>query len=108
MLLCLEIKRSVRCLCFPLEKTTFELSFIKIETSYFSAIRAHFTHCVVRSRLDTRPKRKYTLRSVNLLRELFQVVDRTVTKSEYFVSRILRVRSLVFVHAPICLEVFVH
>ena len=59
-----------------------------------------FAHCVVRDRLDTVTRREATSRSVNLFRELFQVVDVIVTKSECFVSGTVRVRCLVLIHVP--------
>ena len=90
-----------RCFCFPLEKTTFGLNFSAMETACCSAIHAHFTHCVVRYRLDTIPRGEATSRSVNLFRELFEVVDRKVMKSARFVSVIIRVRSLVLIHVTI-------
>ena len=71
---------------FLLEKTTFELTFSATETTCFSAMHVHFTHCVVRARVDTSPKREATSRSVNLFRELFQVVYITFTNSARFVS----------------------
>ena len=71
MLLCLNRMRSMRSLCFLLEKITFELNFSVMETAYFSAMHAYFTHCVVRARLEIRPRREATSRSVKLLRELF-------------------------------------
>ena len=54
-----------------------------------------FSHYLVRDRFDTSPKREATSHSVNLLREMFQVVNRIVTKSSRFVSGIIRVRFLV-------------
>ena len=58
MLVCLDRSRSVRCLCFPLEKTTFELNFSAIETECCSSMNVCFTHCLVRHRLDASPRRK--------------------------------------------------
>ena len=100
MLACLDRRRSIRCLCFPLEKKTFELHFRTTETACFSAMHVHFTHFVVRARLHTIPMREATSYSVNLFRGLFQVVNRIVTKSARFVSGILRVRSFVLTHVP--------
>ena len=57
-----------------------------------------FNHCVVRDRFDASLIREATSRSVNLFRDLFQVVDRIVTKFARFVSEILRERSLVLMH----------
>ena len=58
-----------------------------------------FTHYVVRARFYASPRREATSYSMNLFREMFQVVNRIVTKSLRFVSAILRVRSLVSMHA---------
>ena len=91
----------MRCLYFPLEKTAFELNFSATETACCSAMHACFTHCVVRARLGTSPKREATSHSVNLFRELFQVVDRIVTKSTRIVPEMLRLRSLTLMHALI-------
>ena len=97
----LDRRRHVRCLCFPLEKTTFELNFSAIETACFGDTCVNFTHFMVRARLDTSPRKEDTWRIMNLFRELFQVVDVIVTKSARFVSGMLRIRSLVLMHAPI-------
>ena len=56
---------------------------------------------LVKDRLATRPKKEATSCSVHLSRDLFQVVNRIVTKSFRFVSGILRVRFLELIHAPI-------
>ena len=53
---------------------------------------------MVRARLDASPRRKATSRSVSLFRDQFQVIDMIVTKSELFVSGMLRVRSLVLMN----------
>ena len=87
-------------MCFPLEKTTFELNLSALETACCSAIYAHFDHCVVRARLDTIPTREATSRRVNLFSELLQVVDSIVTSSTCFVSGMFRVMSLVIMHVP--------
>ena len=71
-----------------------------MQTAFCSEMHAYFTHCVVRSRLDANPRREDTSRSVNNFRELLQVVDMIFTKSTRFVSAMLRVRSLVLMHAP--------
>ena len=92
---------SVWYLCFPLEKTTLDLSFSAIETACCSATNVHFIHCVVfRDRLDMSPRREVTSRCVNLFRELFQVVNKIVTMSAGFVSGMLMARSLVLMHFP--------
>ena len=96
MLVCLDR----RCLCFLLEKTTFELNLSAMEMACCSKIHVNFTHCVVRDRLDTIPRREAISRSVKLLRELFQVFDRIVTSSTRFVPGTLRVRTLVLMHVP--------
>ena len=88
------------CLCLPLEKTTFELNFSVMEMVCCSAMHVHFTHCVFRARLDASPRREGTSLSVNLFRELFQMVHMIVTKSARFVPGILRVRHLVLTHTP--------
>ena len=90
----------MRCLCFPLEKKEFELNFSVMGTECCSAMCVHFTHCVVRARLETISRREATSRSVNIFRELFQVVDRTVAKSARFMSGMLRLRPLVLMHTP--------
>ena len=59
-----------------------------------------FTHDVVRTGLDAIPRREETSCSVNLFREMFQVVGRIVTKSARFVPGVLRVRSFVLMHLP--------
>ena len=101
MLVCLFRRRSVRCLCFPLEKTTFELNFSAMKKACCSATHVHFTNIVVMDRLDTRPKREATSRRVNLFRNLCQVVDRIFTKHARSVSGMLRVMYLVLIHVPI-------
>ena len=78
----------------------FELNLSAMETACCSAMHVHFTHYVVRDRLDTSPRREVTSRSVNLFRELFQVFDMIVTISARFVSVMLRVRSIVLMHVP--------
>ena len=70
-----------------------------MEIACCSIIHVHFTHRVVRSRLDTSPRREATSSSVNFLRDIFLVVDRIVTSSARFVAGMLRVRSLVLMHA---------
>ena len=55
---------------------------------------------MVRSRFDTIPKRESTSRSVNIFRDLFQVVNSVVHKYFRVVSAMLRVRILVLIHAP--------
>ena len=67
-----------------------------------------FTHYVVRARLNTSPRRDSTSRSVNLFREMFQVVDKIVISSERFVSEMLRLRSLVPMHALILMRSYDH
>ena len=74
--------------------------FSVIETACCSAMHVFFTHCVVRTRFDTIPRREATSRSVNLFRELFQVVNRIFIKSLRVVYGMIRVRSLVLMHAP--------
>ena len=83
---------------FLLENTTFELNFSTMETSCCSAMHVCFVQCVVVARFVTRTRREATSRSVKLFRELFQVVNRIVTKSTIFVSEMLRVRYLVLMH----------
>ena len=90
--------RSVRCFCLPLEKTTFELNFSAMETLCCNAMHVCFTHFVVRVRLNTSYRRDTTSRSMNLLRELFQSVNKIVTKSARFASGMIRVRSLALMH----------
>ena len=71
-----------------------------METACCSAIHMCFAYCVVRARLDTSLRIEATSRSVNLFRELFQVVDMIVTKAAHFVSVILMERSLMLMHVP--------
>ena len=71
-----------------------------METACFRTMHVHFSHYVVRARLHTIPIRKATSSSVNLFRELIQLDDMTVAKSENFVSGMLRVRSFALMHAP--------
>ena len=61
--------------------TKFELNFRAIEMMCCSAIHVHFTHCVVRARLSTIPRREATSRSTHLLCELFHAVNMIFTKS---------------------------
>ena len=84
MLACLDQSRYVKCLSSPLEKTKFELNFSATEMACCSTIIVCFTRFVVRARLDTSYAREATLRRANLFREIFQVVDRIVTKSARF------------------------
>ena len=100
MLVCLDQRRSIRFLRFPLENIAFELNLSTTEMACCSVMHAHFTHCVVRAKLGMSPRREATSRSVNIFRELFQVVDRTVAKSVRFMSRMIRLRSLVLMHTP--------
>ena len=85
---------------FPLENKTFELNLSAMETACCSKMHVCFIHCVVRARLDKSPRREATSRSVNLFRELFQVVDRTVMSSARVVSGIRMVRSLMLMRVP--------
>ena len=78
-----------------------ELNFSAIETTCCSAMHVRFSHCVVSHVLGTSPRRDATSRSVNLFRELFQVVDMIVTKSARCVSGMLRVTSLGLMHSLI-------
>ena len=87
-------------MCFPLVKKKFELKFSAMDTAYCSTMQVHLAHCVARARFDTIHKRESTSYSVNLFREMFQVVYIIITKSFHFVSVILRVRALVLTHAP--------
>ena len=100
MLVCLYRRRFVRCLCFLLEKTTFELNFSAMEDARCSAMRLCFTHCVIMARFDTSHRREATSLIMNLFRELLQVVNRIVTKSLRVVSGMLKVTSLVLIHVP--------
>ena len=108
MLVCLDWRRYVTCLYFPLEKKTFELNFSAMETACCSAMHAHFIHCLIGARLDTSPRRDATSRSVNLFRELFQVFDMIFTKSALFVSEMLIVRSLELTHMPSWVRMYEH
>ena len=107
MLVCVDWRMSVRCLCFPFEKM-FELNFSAMWMARCRATHAHFTHCVVRDMFGTSPRREATLRSMNLFREIFQVVDRIVTSSTRFVSGMLRVRCLVLMCNPIWVQTCEH
>ena len=77
---------------------TLKLNFNSMETSCCSAMNVHFIHWVVMARLDTSTRREFTSLSVNLFRELFQVIDRMVTKSERFLSVIHMVRYIVLMN----------
>ena len=68
----------------------FELNFSAIEKACYSVMNVYFAPCVVRTMLDTIPRREATSRSVKLFRELFQVVGVIVTKSARFTSGMLR------------------
>ena len=85
---------------YPLEKTTLGLNFSVMEPACCSATHMCFDHSVIRARFCTSPRKEATSCSVNLCRELFQVVDRIVTKSARVVSGILIVRSLVLFQIP--------
>ena len=58
------------------------------------------THFVVRARLDDSPKREAILRSVNLLRALFHVVNIFFTKSLPLSYDILSASFLVLISTP--------
>ena len=60
----------------------------------------HLPHCVVRGRLYANPKREAMSYIVSILRELFHVVNRMITKSLRLFSDILRVRFLVLMNTP--------
>ena len=100
MLVYLDRRRSVRCLCFPLEKATFELNFSSMEMACCITMHVHFTHCVVRARLDASPRREDNSRSIKLFHEIFPVVNMIVIKSARFMSGMFRVRYAVLMHAP--------
>ena len=67
-------------MCFALEKK-FELNFSAMETLCCSVMHINFTHCVVRDRFDTSPRSESASYSVDIFRELLQVVNIIVTKS---------------------------
>ena len=98
MLVCLDRRRSIRFLCFLLEKTMLESNFSAMETICCSVMHVCVTHLLVRVKLDTSPRRESTSRSVQCFCELFQVVDMIFTKSARFVSGILMVRPLALMH----------
>ena len=81
-------------------KKTFDLNFGATENACCSETHMHFTHYVVRARFGTSPRREITSLSMNLFRELFQVVNRIVTKSSRFVSVMLRVGHFVIMRVP--------
>ena len=58
------------------------------------------THCVVKERFDINPKMKAITRRVNVLRELFHMVDRTFIKYLCLFSGMLSVRFLALVSTP--------
>ena len=60
---------------------SFKLNFSVSDKACWSAMQVHLTHCVVKSRIDTIPKREDTSRRVNLLRELLHVVSIILTNS---------------------------
>ena len=81
MSMLLDRRRSVRYLCFPIAKTSFELNFSVRDAAYWSKMQVCLTHFVVRSRFNDMSKRENNSRSVDLLRKLFRVVSRILTKS---------------------------
>ena len=85
--------------CFHLKKM-FELNFSAMKMACFSAAHAHFTHYVVRDVFDTSSMGEATSLSMNLFRELFQVVTMIVTKSLRVVSEMIRASYLVLMHCP--------
>ena len=97
----LDLSRSIRCLCFPMQKTVLELNFIARGTVCCSAIKVCLTHCVMRARLDASPKREAISHSVKLLRTLLHVVNIRFVKSWHSLSRILSVRFLLLI-TPSC------
>ena len=104
MLIFLDRRSSVRCLCFPLSNKTFELNFSVIERVCCSAMWVNFNYFVLKARFCTRPKIEATTLSANLFRELFQVVKKIVTKFFLFMSGILTLRFLVLMHTPSCVR----
>ena len=95
MLMFLDQSSSLSCLFFLLGKKNFELNFSVVNITCFIAMQACLTHCAVIDRFDTSSKMEATSHSLNLFRELLQVVSSVVTKSFRFVSRILSMRFLV-------------
>ena len=81
MLMLIDRRRSGRCLCFPLAKSSFELNFRAMDTACYSAIQVCLTHCVARTSFDNIPRREATSRSTHLLCELFHAVNMIFTKS---------------------------
>ena len=100
MLVFLEIRTSVRWLRLQLSKTSFKLNFSARYTACWSETQVHLAYYLERSRLNASPKRKATLHSANLSRELFHLVNRILTKYCRFLSAILNSRSLVLMCTP--------
>ena len=71
-----------------------------MDTACCSEMQVCLIYCVVRARFDTSSKREATSRIVNLFHELFQVVNSIAAKYFRFVSRTLRLKFLVLLHAP--------
>ena len=55
------------------------------------------THCIARERLDTKPKKEASSRSVILSRELFYVFNIMFVKSLCFLSRMISTRLLALI-----------
>ena len=58
----------------------------------------------MRSRLDVNPKREAISRSVNLLRELFHVINPMLTKYFHSLSRMISVRFLELISTHSCVR----
>ena len=65
-------------------------------------MKVHLAHFVARTRFVTSPKREAISRSVNLLREMFHVVNRILAKALCVSSGILSTRFLVLISAHSC------
>ena len=105
MLTLLELRRSVRCLCFPLAKTFLELNFSARVEACWIPMNVCLAHCVVRERFDANPKRESILIIVIFLREIFHVVNTMLTKSLRSLHAMFSLRLLALIITPNCVHV---
>ena len=100
MLILLCVRRSTRCLSLPLESTATELNLSARDMAFWSATQVCLTYSVSRARFDINLKMRAISHIVNILREILHVVNRVLTKSLHFFSRILIVRFIVLMSVP--------
>ena len=104
----LDVRRPVRGLNLLLVSTVLELNFSARGTVCWRAMQVHLTHCIVRVRFDTNPKRESISRSVILLCELLHAVNGMLTKYVCLLSGMLSVRFIVMIIIPICVRAQEH